>query len=299
MWNPKLGLKATHSLTCNLIHSWSSDASLPVLDYPLIRHAWAPLILIYPGKAFTNKERYAHEHHSYPCCSEQLQHCCTTEHHPQWNVWVVNALLKSILRTVFSGGVRVLQSTPLCNIFRSAWLISSSNMPLKHITFLPPPWLEKCTSHGSLCSLLLRVTVQCSRRKHTCTSWFCVCVCVYLWKETRTSYLHLYYLACWCLMLFWLSPHFLYDETTLFFSGLHFTVSTFVFTTLTLTAWNKKATPWYSLLQNLSFLSKMYSHSSKWCCEFPGINLILAFAFNEVKNFDQVAHWSLWMLVLI
>lgn len=199
MWNPKLGLQATHSLTCNLIHSWSSDASLPVLDYPLIRHAWAPLILIYPGKAFTNKERYAHEHHSYPCCSEQLQHCCTTEHHPQWNIWVVNALLKSILRTVFSGGVRVLQSTPLCNIFRSAWLISSSNTPLKHITFLPPPWLEKCTSHGSLCSLLLRVTVQCSRRKHTCTIWFCVCVCICEKKhEHRICICTTWHVGAWC-----------------------------------------------------------------------------------------------------
>lgn len=112
-------------------------------------------------------------------------------------------------RYFLGGGQSVFQSPPLCNMLRSAWLISSSNTP--HICAATMTGVEQFTSHGSLCILLLRGhgSVQsvfyCCRQKHTCTSglfsmclcvwfvyvWFvCMCVCVCICKNEHLSYLH-------------------------------------------------------------------------------------------------------------
>lgn len=162
-------------------------------------------------------------------------------------------------RYFLGGGQSVFQSPPLCNMLRSAWLISSSNTP--HICAATMTGVEQFTSHGSLCILLLRGhgSVQsvfyCSRQKHTCTSglfsmclcvwfvyvWFvcmCVCVCVSVKMNTYLiciSTTVLVFLACWYLMLFWSRHcyHFFYDRIDLFVSGLYFTVFTLIFTTFT------------------------------------------------------------------
>lgn len=143
------------------------DASLLVLDYPLIW--WVSLILTDSCKPSTKKtDRCAHAHYSHQCRPEQQHYRSATEPQPQWSVWLINALLKSNPSTVFSGGERgVFQPTPLCNIFRSAWLISLRDMLLKHIAFLPPPW-KVYKPRFIIC-----FTVRCSKRKDTC-----VCLCL-------------------------------------------------------------------------------------------------------------------------
>lgn len=129
---------------------WSSDASLPVFGYDLIRYAWRPLIL-YLTRVRNSKHGGIRTSFMsmLPCTAEALLYL--------WKSSSVEHLGSMCLaqRHCFRGRRQsVFQSPPLCNMLRSAWLISSSNTP--HICATTMTGVERFTSHGSLCILQLR-----------------------------------------------------------------------------------------------------------------------------------------------